>query len=95
MTIEDLRAELNTIISILTSSGFENADPKITEKINNTAAAAGESGMKEAKHLLENLSGAIKAIQAGKSQTESGNVRLTALDFYLKNLPDSENIEDI
>jgi len=95
MTIEDLRTELNTIISILTSSGFDNADPKIIERIDKTATAADESGMKEAKRLLENLSGAIKAIQAGKSQTESGTVRLTALDFYLKNLPDSENIEDI
>jgi len=95
MTIEDLRTELNTIISILTSSGFDNADPRIIEKIDETAVLAGESGMKEAKHLLENLSGAIKAIQYGKSQIESGTVRLTALDFYLKNLPDNENIEDI
>jgi hypothetical protein len=95
MTIEDLRTELKLIISSLTSSGFDNADPKIMEKVDNLAATAGESGMKEAKHLLENLSGAIKAIQEGKSQTESGTVRLTALDFYLKNLPDNENIEDL
>ena len=26
---------------------------------------------------------------------ESGTVRLTALDFYLKNLPDGESIEDL
>jgi len=95
MTIEDLRTELNAIISILTSSGFDNTDPKTIDKIDKVAASAGESGMKEAKHLLENLSGAIKAIQDGKSQTESGIVRLTALDFYLRNLPDNENIEDI
>jgi len=95
MTIEDLRTELKLIISSLTSSGFDNADPKIMEKVDNAAITAGESGMKEAKHLLENLSGAIKAIQEGKSQAESGTVRLTALDFYLKNLPDSESIEDL
>jgi len=95
MTNEDLRTELSSIISSLTSSGFDNADPKIMEKVDKIAATAGESGMKEAKHLLENLSGVVKAIQEGKSQTESGTVRLTALDFYLKNLPDNENIEDL
>jgi hypothetical protein len=95
MKIEDLRTELGTIISGLTSSGFNNADSAIMEKIDKVIAAAGESGMKEAKRLLENLSGAIKAIKEGKSQAESGTVRLTALDFYLKNLPDSENIEDL
>jgi len=95
MTIEDLRTELNIIISSLTSSGFDNADPKIVEKVNTIAVAADESGLKEVKRLLENLSGAIKAIQEGKSQAESGTVRLTALDFYLKNLPESESIEDL
>ena len=96
MTIEDLRTELNLIISSLTSSGFDNADPIMLEKLNEIAVAADESGMKEVKRLLENLSGAIEAIQEGKSQAESGTVRLTALDFYLKNLPDSsESIEDI
>jgi hypothetical protein len=95
MTIEDLRTELNLIISSLTSSGFDNADPIMVEKLIEIADAADESGMKEVKRLLENLSGAIKSIQEGKSQAESGTVRLTALDFYLKNLPDSESIEDI
>ena len=95
MTIEDLRTELKLIISSLTSSGFDNADPKIVEKVNKIAVAADESGLKEVKRLLDNLSGAIKAIQEGKSQAESGTVRLTALDFYLKNLPDGESIEDL
>jgi hypothetical protein len=94
MKIEDLRTELNTIISSLTSSGFNNADSNTMEKIDKLIAVTGESGMKEAKRLLENLSGAIKAIKEGKSQAESGTVRLTALDFYFKNLPDNE-IEDI
>jgi hypothetical protein len=95
MKIEDLRTKLGTIISSLTSSGFNNTDPNTMEKIDKLIVTTGESGMKEVKRLLENLSGAIKAIQEGKSQAESGTVRLTALDFYLKNLPDSENIEDI
>jgi hypothetical protein len=95
MTIEELRTELDLIISSLTSSGFDNTDPKIMEEIDKIAVTAGESGMKEVKRLLENLSGAIKAIHEGKSQAESGTVRLTALDFYLKSLPESGNIEEI
>ena len=95
MTIEELRTELGTIISSLTSSGFNNTDSNTVEEIDKLILATGESGMKGAKRLLENLSGAIKAIQEGKSQAESGTVRLTALDFYLKNLPDNENIEDL
>ena len=95
MTIEELRTELGTIISSLTSSGFDNVDSKIMDKIDKLIVTTGESGMKEVKRLLENLSGAIKAIQEGKSQAESGAVRLTALDFYLKNLPDNESIEDL
>jgi hypothetical protein len=63
MTIEELRTELGTIISSLTSSGFNNTDSKTVEEIDKLILATGESGMKEAKHLLENLSGAIKAIQ--------------------------------
>ena len=95
MTVEELRTELNAIISSLTSSGFENIDSGITEKLKKISAAAGEAGMKEAKRLVENLSGAINSIEEGKSHPESGTVRLTALDFYLKNLPNSENIEDL
>jgi hypothetical protein len=95
MKIEDLRTELTAIISSLTSSGFNNIDPKIMEKIGKLTVSTGESGMKEIKRLLENLSGVIKAIQEGKSKAESGIVRLTALDFYLSNLPYSESIEDL
>ena len=95
MTIEELRTELGTLISSLTSSGFDDIDSEILEKIDKLILETGESSMKEPKRLLENLSGSIKAIQEGKSQAESGTVRLTALEFYLKSLPASENIEDL
>ena len=95
MTVGELRTELITIISALTSSGFENIDSGIIEKLDKFAGIAGESEMKEGKRLIENLSGAMKAILEGKSQADSGTVRLTALDFYIKNLTDSENTEDL
>ena len=95
MTVEELRTELGSIISSLTSSGFDNVDSGLMDKLEKLAFDTGESGMKEGRRLLENLSKAIKAIQEGTSKAESGNIRLTALGFYLKNLPNSENIEDI
>ena len=95
MTMEELRAELETLISSLSSSGFNNIDPSVKEKLDKLVVAADENGMKEGKRLIENLSGAITAIQEEKSKSESGNIRLTALDFYVNNLMNSENIEDL
>jgi ABC-type arginine transport system permease subunit len=94
MTVEELRSELETIVSNLNSAGFDTIDPGVVEKIDKFGAAAGELGMKEGKHLLENLSGAMKAIKEGKSSAGSGTIRLTALDFYVKKIAGG-NIEDL
>jgi len=51
--------------------------------------------MKEGKRLIENLAGTVTAIQEGKSNADSGSVRLTALDFYLKKLSDNGIVEDL
>ena len=95
MTVEDLRAELEKVVSSLTTSGFDNIDSGISEKLDKFAASAKELDMKEGKRLIENLSETIKAIQEGKSKAESGGVRLTALDFYLKKHSDSGIVEDL
>ena len=95
MTVEELRTEVKTIISSLTSSGFENVDSGLMEKLDKLAIAVGELEMKEGQRLIDNLIVTLKAIREGKSKAESGNVRLTALDFYINNLPNSENIEDL
>jgi len=95
MILEELKTELEKIILGLTSSGFDSIDSGIAEKLGNLAITAGELGMKEGKHLIENLLGVIKAIQEGKSGAESGSLRLTALDFYLKKLSGNGNIEDL
>ena len=95
MTVEELKCELETIISNLTSSGFGSIDSGIVEKLDILAAASGELEMKEGKRLIENLSAAMKAISEGKSKEESGTVRLTALDFYLRKLSLDETTEDL
>ena len=95
MTVEELRAELGKIVSGFTAAGLKDIDSAMMEKIKTLSETAGELGMNEGKRLIENLVGAITAIKEGKSQAESGTLRLTALEFYLKNLSGSENIEDL
>jgi hypothetical protein len=94
MTVEELRPELETIVSTLSSSGFGTIDPALVEKLDIYSTAAGELGMKEGKHLLENLSAVMKAIKDGKSSSESGAIRLTALEFYVKKIA-GDSIEDL
>ena len=94
MTVEELKTKLEKTMESLTLSGFGSIDSKTVEKLDEFAAIAGELSMREGKHLIENLSGAMKAIKEGKSKAESGSVRLTALDFYVKKLSDSKT-EDL
>ena len=94
MNTEELRTELESIISGLNSSGFGVIDAGIVDKLDKFAVVAGELGMKEGKHLIENLSGIMKAIKDGKSQADSGAIRLTALDFYAKKIGGGK-IEDL
>jgi len=95
MTVEEVRTELEKVITELTSSDFGSIDSGTVEKLGKLAASADELGMKEGKHLIGNLLDAMKAIQEGKSKAESGNLRLMALDFYLKKLAGTGNIEDL
>ena len=95
MTVEELRLELGNIVASLNSSGFGAVEAGTCEKLEKLGSSANELGMKQGKQLIDNLSGVIKAIQEGKSKAESGMLRLTALDFYMKKLSGSENIEDL
>ena len=95
MTVEELHDELVKTVSMLMSSGFENIDAETTEKLHKYAATADELELKEGKKLINNLSDTIKAIQEGKSTADSGNLRLTALDFYSKKYPTDGTVEDL
>jgi len=95
MTVEELRIELEKIVTGLSSSGFGSIDSGVVEKLDKFAVTAGELEMKEGKRLIENLTHVMKTIQEGKSKAESGTVRLTALDFYIKKLSGGGYIEDL
>jgi hypothetical protein len=94
MTVEDLQTELETIVSGLSSSGFEAIDQGIADKLGKLSASADELGMKEGKRLIENLQSVMVAIKEGKSNASSGGIRLTALDFYVKKIAGG-NIEEL
>ena len=95
MTVEELRIELGKTIAGLIATGLDNIDSVMMEKIKTLSDAAGQLGMNEGKRLIENLSSTINSIKEGKSKIESGEIRLTALEFYLNNLSGSENIEEL
>jgi len=95
MTVEELRAELEKISAALTKSGFDSIDSAIMEKLEKAIAAAALLEMKEGKRLIDNLFETMKLQQEGKSSAESCNLRLTALDFYLKKHSDSGIVEEL
>ena len=96
MNVEELKSELESITSKLTSTGFNKIETELVEKLEKLAAAADELGMKEGKHLIRNLLSFIKSFQDGKPKIEdSGNLRLTALDFYLKRISGGDRIEEL
>jgi hypothetical protein len=94
MTVEELGTELEAIVSGLSASGFDSIDAGIVGKLDQYSVMAGELGMKEGMHLIQNLSSVIKSIKDGAAKTESGAVRLTALDFYVKKIVGGQ-IEDL
>ena len=95
MNIEELHDELVETVASLMSSGFDKVDAETIEKLHKYAAAAEELDLKEGKKLINNLSDTIKAIHEGRSHADSGNLRLTALDFYLKKYPADGTVEDL
>ena len=95
MSVKELWEELEQIIAALASSGFAGIDGETIAKMDKCAASAAELNMKEGKRLIENLSDIMKAIVEGKSNDDSGFLRLTALDFYLKKHLPTESVEDL
>jgi len=95
MTIDILKTELEKTVNDFASAGFGSVAPAMLAKLDELSALAGDLNMKEGKRLIVNLSSAIKDKKEEKSRIESCNVRLEALDFYVKKLSAHTNIEDL
>ena len=85
-TIEKLCQELDSIQSSINSSGINNIDFGIIDKVEKISSAAEKLGMQTGKKLIDNLVTSLKSFQAGKSDENSVSVRITALEFYNKNV---------
>ena len=86
--------DLETVISNITSLGFDKVDPTTIEKLEKISSDAGALGMKTGKRLIDNLSSVLKSFKEGKSSVESISLRFTALEFYKKNIVDNQGTEN-
>ena len=86
MTIEEVYVKLGDLLKGFPASGFDSvADSDIAE-LNALAGEVDKLGMKSGKQLIANLAETLKSRKTGGNADESVQVRLTALDFYVKNL---------
>jgi hypothetical protein len=84
-TVETLQKELEKCVNSINSTGPGSMDLQNIEKLDKMSIAAAELGMKQGKQLIDNLSAVIKSYKEGNSKEDSVSIRLTAIDFYLKN----------
>jgi hypothetical protein len=84
-TVEALQKELESCIGSINTAGQVNSDLQNIEKLDKISAAASSLGMSQGKKLIDNLSTVLKSFKDGGAKEESVVVRLTALEFYLKN----------
>ena len=88
-TVENVCKEVENVLGELGSKGSNDA---IKAKLDKLSVAAETLGMKSGKKLIDNL---ITALKDGKTG-DSLAVRITALDFYNKNVLGGQGaVEDI
>jgi hypothetical protein len=94
-SVESLRTELEACIAHVNTAGLGSLNLQHLEKLDQLSAIAAGLGMNSGKKLIDNLSGILRSFQEGKSQEDSVQVRLTALDFYLQSIKGGDNVEDL
>ena len=95
MSEEEVRIELDKVVSSLNESGFGAVSIEVSTRLEQLKTSADEWGMKEGSHLINNLITVIRDIRDGKSKPESGKIRLIALEFYLMKFKGSEITIDL
>ncbi|MDR1142892.1 MAG: hypothetical protein LBK77_01580 [Spirochaetaceae bacterium] len=94
MTVDELEVKLDAVLKEMPPSGFDAVADTVIADLDACAGCAGELGMKSCKQLLENLTAALKTRKTGGNTDESVQLRVTALDFYVKKLQ-SGSTEDL
>ncbi|MCL1813992.1 MAG: hypothetical protein FWG29_10810 [Treponema sp.] len=86
MTIEEFQIKLSTLLKGLPVSDFDTITYKEIAELDKLYGETDDLGMELGKKLIFNLADALKTRKSGGNTDESVQVRLTAIDFYLKNL---------
>ena len=94
MTIEEFQTRLNTLLEDLPASEFDTVADSVIVELSDISSEADFLGMKSGKKLISNLTEALKTRKAGGNTDDSVQIRLIAMDFYIKNLQ-SGIIEDL
>ena len=94
-TVENLQKELENCIKSINSAGLGSLDAKNIEVLDKLSAAAAGLGMNQGKKLIDNLSTVLKSFKEGKSKEDSVSIRMTAMEFYLKNTQGDSSTEEL
>ena len=94
-TVDNLQKELESCINSINSAGLGSLDSQNIDKLDKLSAAAAGFKMNQGKILIDNLSTVLKSFKEGKSTEDSVSIRLTAMDFYLKNTKSSGSTEEL
>ena len=94
MTIEEAKTKLETFLKELPASGFDTIPDSAIAELETICSESDKLGMKSGKKLISNFLEALKTRKSGKNSDDSVQVRVVALDFYIKNLQNG-NTEDL
>ena len=86
MTIEEFQTSLNSLLNGLPDSGLDTVSDNIIAELSNFETESVNLGMKSGNKLISNLIEALKTRKSGGNTDNSVQVRIVALDFYIKNL---------
>ena len=86
MTIEEVYVKLDDLLKGFPASGFDSVADNVIVELGALAGEVDKLGIKSGKQLIANLAEALKNRKSGGNTDESVQVRLTALDFYVKHL---------
>ena len=93
--VEKIHKAMEKILASIGTAGFDKLDVSIIDELDKISANAKALGMEQGKKLAENLSAVLKSFKEGKTAADSVSVRLTALDFYLKNTQGGTSTEEL
>ena len=93
--IDEMHKALKEFLEKINSTGIENINSADIEKLDKFSIDAKGLGMDQGKKLIDNLSIILKSFKEGKSGIGSVSIRITALDFYLKNTQGGASTEEL